>query len=334
MAITADVQTALRDLILAQPKAWLAQARERMRDLPKTNFDLGCRFAEQGKWFDAMFRFRITLMLRPDYPQAAHNLGSCLLRAGKRAEAKKAFLRALKTAPNDSASIFMLASIDPAAVPNQLRPTRIPLPMVSGFFSSIAQGYDTSEAAAKYQGGQAVASVVKPLITSTTPRILDLACGTGIAARPWRQAASSIHGVDVTAAMLDAARAATHAEKPLYDSLIEGDITALPDTITANHYDLVLLVNVAQFIGDLTGVMRGVARVLVEGGVVAITVESSSANVAQGYALDPASSRFTHSPAYVVQTAIAAGLAEVKHASVALYEGVVSPLLLFRKGAA
>jgi predicted TPR repeat methyltransferase len=224
----------------------------------------------------------------------------------------------------------MLTSIDPAAVPANQRPTRIPLAMVNGFFASIADGYDVREATAKYHGGQAVAQLVKPFVLATNPRILDLACGTGIAARPWRAAARTIDGVDATAAMLDVARAATHAEKPLYDTLMEGDGVALPETLAAEGFDLVLLVNAAQFMGDLAGVMRGVARVLVSGGVFAITIELQAAS--SGFGIDPRSSRFVHSAAYVTQTANAAGLKLAKQSAVMLYEATASQLFIFTKG--
>ncbi len=325
-----EAEGALRDLLIARPRAWLKEARERLRDLPKANYDLGYGFAQQGKWFDAVFRFRVTLFLNPNYPQANYNMGRCYMRMGKTAAAKAALLKALAQSPGNTDVIFMLATIDPAALAHNQRPERMPSAMVTGFFTAMADGYDIAEANNRYQAGRVMHELLAPLLKNQTPTVLDLACGSGIAARPWRLAAKTIRGVDVTPAMLELAEKATHADKKLYDGLVTGDVAALDATLTDGTADLVLLVNAAQFIGELATVFAGIAKALASGGIAAVTVEPYSAS--GGFGLMSGTGRFGHSAAYVKQVAQAAGLTVIKETNIELYAGVPAQALLFSKG--
>jgi hypothetical protein len=43
-----ETRDTLRDVFVAKPLAWWGEARVKMSDLPKTNFDLGCEIAVSG----------------------------------------------------------------------------------------------------------------------------------------------------------------------------------------------------------------------------------------------------------------------------------------------
>jgi predicted TPR repeat methyltransferase len=325
-----DATTALRELFVEQPKAYVREARVRLKDLPKSNFELACRFAREGKWFDAVFRFRITLMLAPDYPNAQYNLGGCYIRMGKIEQGKAALMKALQQSPNNPDALFMLASVDPGALSTSQQPTTMPMAMVTAFFTRVAEGYDQSEAANKYQAGKVMFDLIKPHVTAATPVVVDLGCGSGIAVRPWRSIASNIHGVDVTPAMAELASAATHEQKKLFDKVNVGDARILPTEITAASADIVLAVNMAQFVGNLAPVMQSAASSLKPGGIFAITTEPTKS--ASGFGLVTETSRFGHSPAYVKQVASDAGFTLLKESAVQLYAGVTAAAYLFSKG--
>lgn len=325
-----EATSALRDLLVDQPKAYVREARVRLKDLPKSNFELACRFAREGKWFDAVFRFRMTLMLSPNYPNAQYNLGGCYIRMGKVNEGKAALLKALQQSPNNPDILFMLASVDPAALTVSQQPTTMPMDMVTAFFTRVAEGYDQTEAANKYQAGKVMFDLIKPHVTSASPVIVDLGCGSGIVARPWRAMAAQIHGVDVTPAMADLARAATHEQKKLFDSVSVGDARTLPAEIAAGTADMALAVNMAQFVGELAAIMQTAASALKPGGVFAITTEPTKR--ANGFGLVTETSRFGHSPAYVKQVASEAGFTLLKESAVQLYAGVTAAAYLFSKG--
>ena len=325
-----EARDALLDAVVNRPREWVIQSRQRLQDLPKTNFDLGCAFADQGKWLDAAFRFRVAAYFQPEYPQVWYNLGCSYFRAGKLAQAKSALHKAIAQAPGQPEALFMLATIDPASLnPNQ-RPDRMPASMVGDFFTSLAPRYDIEEARNKYQAGKMIHDLAKPLVKNPSPVVLDLACGTGIVARPWRAGATEIIGVDSTKAMVALADKATHVEKKLFERLIEADIRQLPASIADGSVDVALLVNAAQFVGELSGVMASVARILGPQGLLVLTVEPF--NAAAGFGLSAQTGRFAHSPAYVKQMAQAVGLTCIKEASVMLYPDLPIPAFIFSKG--
>ncbi len=270
MSVVAEAESTLQELLYDRPMAWLQAARERMRDLPKTNFELGCKFAEMGKWHDALFRFRVTLYLQPAYPQAHYNLGCCYYRLGQRSKARAEFRRVLQAEPGNQDAIFMLASIDPQALSPNQRPQTMPEALVTKFFGSLAADYNLTEAENKYRGGVLVAEQVKPLLPTSDITVVDLGCGTGIAAIPYRSIAAEIIGVDRTPEMVEQAALQAQQEQKLFDRVVTADITALGDALAAGSADLVLLVNVVQFVGRLQEVMAEAARLLKPSGYIAV----------------------------------------------------------------
>lgn len=321
-----------RNLFVNQPRDWLLILRERLRDLPKTNFDLGCDFAEQGQWHDAMFRFRITRYLQPKYPQALYNLACCYVQLGRTQKAREALVQVLSEHPAHTEAIFMLGAIDPSALTAQQRPSRIPLDLVTRFFSSIAENYNQLEAANQYRGGVAMAEQLKPLLPATVERMIDLGCGTGIAAIPYRAAVKELIGVDVTPAMVAQAASQTQGDTKLFAQVIEADITTPLEALPAGAAEVVLLVNVTPFLGELTAVLTNTARMLKPDGVFAMTYESYSGQA--GFGLMAGSGRFGHSAAYVKQVAASAGLVAVKQGALSVYNGRNAEFLIFRSAGA
>lgn len=325
-AMFGDMRVALEQALLRRPRAWLADARVRMENLPKTNFDLGVRFAGEGKLFDAVFRFRIVLLLDKNYPNTWYNLGSCYFRMGRLKEAADTLGEAYRRDPANLQAKFMLASVAPEMIASNERPTTMPQEMVVPFFSAVAAEYDVTEAASGYQAGAVVHDLVKPLLSLASPEVLDLGCGTGIASRPWRAEASRITGVDITPAMITVADAATQGDRKLFDRLVEADLASLPDDLRA---DLVLAINLAQFVGDIRPLMRSVAQVLNPQGVMVLTLEPYAGK--NGFGLTAETGRFGHNPSYVKEAAQAAGLLLAKEETLALYPNQPQQTLVFRK---
>lgn len=324
----ADARAAFRALAIDQPAAWLAVARERTRNLPKTNFDLGCDFAARGQWMDALFRFRVAAYFAPDYPKLWYNLGCCYYRTGNRVKAVEALKKALTQNPQHTEARFMLAALAPELLAPADRPTRLPPEMIREFFSARADSYDIDEAQSQYQGGKVAYDVLVPLLKTAAPRVVDLGCGTGIAARPWRESAATITGVDLTPAMLALAEKASHANKKLFDTLLTEDLATLIVGLVASSFDVALVVNVVPFLGELTGLFRNAAAALAPGGALLITTEPFAD---AGFGLSPESGRFGHSAEYVTQTAKAAGLTLAKTLSLALYAENETPAFIFTK---
>src|SRR5262245_48977866 len=103
-------------------------------------------------------------------------------------------------------------------------------------------------------------------------RVLDIACGTGIVARTAARRVGSggtVVGLDVSAPMLDAARAVAAGEG-LSIEWREGSAMKLPLPDTA--FDLVLCQQGLQFFPDRAAALREMHRVLEPGGRLALSV--------------------------------------------------------------
>lgn len=321
----------LRHYMMDRPRAYWRVVQHKLRNLPETNFKLGTRFALQGKWMDAAFRFRFALYLRPDYVAAHYNLGCCYMQLRRPAEARASFLKALHLQPQHREALFMLSAVAPDQVPPERLPRRMPQELVTGFFTQMAPHYDRQVEINGYDGPRLVAEGCKPYLPATHDlHMVDLGCGTGLVARPWRRLCREVLGVDLTHAMVTLAQQARAGDHPVFDRVLEGDITDLPPgTFMPGATDVVICCDTAQFIGDLAPLMAMAAAALKTGGLLALTVEPFAAE--HGYGVNPATGRFGHALEYVNKTAQAAGLRVKNQARVTLYTAMQAQLFVFAK---
>lgn len=123
------------------------------------------------------------------------------------------------------------------------------------------------------------------------PRILDLGCGTGLAAPHLSTLGGHLTGVDIAPRMLEKAR-----ELAAYDALVEREAVAYLAG-DAGPFDLIVALDVLIYFGDLDDLFAAVAGRLGPGGIFACSFETSPK---EDYILK-ASGRFAHDPAYVAR---------------------------------
>jgi predicted TPR repeat methyltransferase len=336
MAFSANTQInalidAARDMFITRPMIYWAGIRGKLSNLPGTNFDMGCAFAQRGAMRDAAMRFRIAVKLDPNFAQAWHNLGVCLMQLNDKQKAMEAFQRTLALRPNDEEASYLLATISPSALPRDAWPTRMPRAMIERFFAAAAPYYVQVETQNKYAGPQVCEQKILPhLTTKTGLTVMDLGCGVGLASAVWRDKAAHITGVDIVPEMVNEARNTRSGNLMVFDAVIEGDLHA-PDGIAIPEAsaDVALLCNTSQFLGDLTGTMRGITKWLKPGGVVAITVEPATGQAAFG--VNPATGRFGHSAAYLQDMAKTYGFSVLVQERVNLYPDVAAGIVVLRK---
>jgi ubiquinone/menaquinone biosynthesis C-methylase UbiE len=105
----------------------------------------------------------------------------------------------------------------------------------------------------------------------TGRRVLDVACGQGIATRALARAgAASVVGLDITSELLDAALSTENGE-PLGITYVHGDAQRM-DEIDDESVDVVTCQLALMDIPDLDATLRAAARVLVPGGVLAAVI--------------------------------------------------------------
>jgi predicted TPR repeat methyltransferase len=131
-------------------------------------------------------------------------------------------------------------------------------------------------------------------------RAIDLGCGTGLVASAFASEVDHFTGIDLSPRMIEKARATgLYAELEVVD-MLEG-LRGRPDACA----ELVLAADAMVYLADLVPVLQEVRRVLVQGGLVAFTVEThrdDGVSIGEGL-------RYAHGAPYVRTALKSAGLA-------------------------
>jgi predicted TPR repeat methyltransferase len=218
--------------------------------------------------------------------------------------------------PHDVIQAYMLDAAAGAAI------DQAPVDYVQTHFDQFA---DTFDQHLVDQLGYRVPESLAEMIAARRQQfatILDLGCGTGLAAEFLTRFNGRIVGVDVSQAMLDKAKA-----RGCYDILVHQEGVAF---LRANSaaFDLIFAADVLIYFGDLRAVMAAAAAALAPNGLLAITTETGSVD----WTL-LRSGRFSHADEYV-HAAAAPSLRLVGSKSVVLRQegakGVLGTLHVFK----
>ena len=223
--------------------------------------------------------------IQPDYPSAHFNLGVSLQKLSRFKEAEDHYKKVLETNPDDEAANFMLQSLGSSTTPDAA-----PVEYVRKIFDGCAGSFESILVKnLEYKTPKLLFDLARPYLTEDM-NVLDLGCGTGLGSQYYRPFAKSLMGVDISSKMLEKA-----AEKKIYDHLQIFDI--LQDWEFSQKFDLIYSSDVLVYFGNLDSIIRSASSYLVQGGLIAFSVERLDDDNA-GYRLFP-SGRYAHSRKYV-----------------------------------
>ncbi|MDP4024942.1 tetratricopeptide repeat protein [Methylobacterium sp. NEAU 140] len=273
--------------------------------------------------------YREAIDLDPHHREAWDNLGRLLAGSGRIEEAITCHAKALELEPSNAGTRrFLVAAYaatdateralailrdwlreEPdsasaqhliAAISGENVPDRASDRYVAGLFDAFAASFDHKLARLDYRAPELVADAVARLhAPGARLDILDAGCGTGLCGPALRGFARALSGIDLSAKMLDKARA-----RGCYDRLDQGELTAhLRDHPGA--YDLVTCADTLCYFGRLEPVFAAAARALRPGGHVVFSVEAGEGG--QDFTLH-GHGRYSHAAAYVTGCLDAAGL--------------------------
>jgi predicted TPR repeat methyltransferase len=234
------------------------------------------------------------------------DLGSMMRDLGQRERALQCLERALALGADDPMLRFQVAALREA----QQAPQAPPREYVQRLFDGYAEGFDAHLVdTLGYRTPQLLAEGLATTGVAHFATALDLGCGTGLLAAPLQGWVDRLDGMDLSAAMLEKARALGR-----YDRLEQGDI-AEHLARTERRYALVMAADVFVYLGALEPVFAGVMRVLEHGGVFAFSVEAADgeghgngdAETGPGYVLR-STLRYAHTERYLRTLAQAHGL--------------------------
>jgi predicted TPR repeat methyltransferase len=241
-----------------------------------------------------------TIDLAPGYAPAWFVLGELRERIGDRAGAIAAFEQAKLADPHDRHGAALRLMRLGAEAGDA---------MAEGYLRALFDGYapEFDHALTKglnYRAPELLFGAVEAEHAGGRMKfgsVLDLGCGTGLAALPFRPFGDWVVGVDLSPRMLAQARI-----KGLYDRLIESEVLAFlaGEAKIGARYHLVLAADVFMYFDDLTPVLMAVAQVAASPGYLAFSVETHDGD---GVILRE-TLRFAHSKAHVQGSLAAAGL--------------------------
>jgi predicted TPR repeat methyltransferase len=225
----------------------------------------------------------------PGWAAGWFRLGEIRATLGETAAAAAAFERAAGLDPEDRLGAGVALAALGSAAPAAMNPA-----FVRGLFDQYAGRFDVHLVGELgYRGPDVLYVAVETACAARGrpfffDRCLDLGCGTGLAGKRFWKRVDSMNGVDLSPAMIEAARATG-----VYAHLACGDLVAwLEGEASA---DLVLAADVFVYVGDLAPTFAAVARALEPGGLFAFTVQTGPET---GYRIGP-DRRFAHSEAYI-----------------------------------
>ena len=229
--------------------------------------------------------------LEPDFASAWFSLGDLREQLGERDVAIAAYRRARDADPDDRhGAKLRLMRLGAEGI------ATMPPGYVRALFDQYAPKFDkTLVEDLDYRGPEILLKAVLAArhaakLPAHFKRVLDLGCGTGLAAREFASLVDEFVGVDLSPGMIERARATG-----LYARLDVTDMLNGLRSETDRSANLILAADAVVYVPDLAPLMMEAERVLRPQGLLAFTVE---AHHGDGVILGP-SLRFKHSADYL-----------------------------------
>jgi predicted TPR repeat methyltransferase len=234
---------------------------------------------------DALAAYDKALTIKPDLAPAWLGRGEALERLRRPQEAIVAYRQALAAGGDAEVIHFALATLGADAVP-----VTAPREYITGLFDQYADHFDDHLVGKlKYQTPDSLFDAVMRLAPSGNLNVLDLGCGTGLVGARLQPLARTLTGVDISSKMIKVAR-----QRQIYDHLACGELIEFLRT-QPKAFDLAVAADVFVYIGDLSGVFKGVRAALRDGGFFGFSVEAGE----QEDFMLRATRRYAHSTAYL-----------------------------------
>ena len=280
----------LRSARLADAMAPLAEAVRLEPGHANARYQLAKVLVKQGRYEEAIAAYREAIQADPAHALAYQGLATLLRRLRRPQETAALFRQWLGWNPGNPVARHLLAAVSGRDVPRRAADE-----YVRELFDGMADDFDDHLRTLEYRAPEQVARAVAAVL-GTPERslaVLDAGCGTGLCGPFLRPYASSLSGVDLSARMVERARA-----RGGYDELVTEELTHFLSA-RKGAYDLIVSADTLVYFGDLETVVGAAAGALRPGGWLIFTVERSpSPAPAPGFCLE-ASGRYSHAEPYV-----------------------------------
>lgn len=270
-------------------------------EAPDTNYfiSLAARLRSEGHVLAAFVCQHYATTQNQDDAEQWAALGDLAHIIGRREDAREAYEQYLALSPGDAEVEHILVSLrgEPA-------PPRAPDECIVQLYARFAEFYERNmRKDLEYRGPELLAAALRRVLPASARfEVLELGCGTGLAAHHLRPLARTLAGIDLSPDMIARARTTK-----LYDTLEVAEITGWLGRRATRDFDVIAACDTLIYFGDLRQVMRPVMTRLRPRGTFAFTVERAEDDE---FRLTD-SGRFVHSEAHVRNAAADAGLTVV-----------------------
>lgn len=233
----------------------------------------------------------------------AYEAGLAHEKAGRLDLAEAEYRRALALDPNDPGGV----AVRLAAMGRDAPPPQAPEAYVAMLFDQHADVFD---GILVDQLGYAVPMTTRERVQANGlgpfPRMLDLGCGTGLAAVALEDMCGHLTGVDLAEGMIEVS-----GEKDLYDDLYiaEATLFLLAAAEEEETWHIIVATDVLPYIGDAAPFLAAAADRLEPGGVLAFSTETLPD--LKGWRVTP-HHRYAHARDYIETEASAVGLTRIE----------------------
>jgi predicted TPR repeat methyltransferase len=252
-----------------------------------------------GRFDDAILECEHALVLDPRCAVAYGALAWLLAKVGRDCDLAALFARWASALPDDAMAVHMHAAT------SGRRLDRAAPEYIAALFDELAPSFDRVLDGLGYAAPEEVADALEGRVGAC----LDAGCGTGKVGARVRERVDALVGMDLSAAMIERARA-----RGIYDALHHAELVEYL-AAHANTYDAILAADVLVYTGALDPIATAIARALRNGGVAIVTTEQDTG--IEGFALRP-SGRFVHHPHAAASAFARAGLVEIATRTIAL----------------
>lgn len=259
-------------------------------DSASAHYNLGVILEKLRQVDSAINAYRAALACDANCFEALNNLGVLYLEQELTDRARDCFERARVLHPENENIRYTLS-----ALKGDAKVAASPQGYITQLFDHYAEHFDVHlQEGLQYQVPALLFALSRPYLPRLPlGKLLDLGCGTGLAAIPFKPYYEAAIGVDLSSKML-----AKASEKNKYDQLVCGDILSFFSR-TLEKFSLILAADVLVYQGQLEALFSEVSAHLVSGGLFAFSVELTDQ---MPYALQK-SGRFAHAETYLLSLA-------------------------------
>ena len=265
------------------------------------HYNLANALRKCGQTDAAVDAYRNAVELDPNHLEAWQGLSRTLIWAHRQDEALQVFDTWLEKDPGNPTALYLKA-----ACRGEGAPDRTPEAYVQNLFDDMADSFDSHlKDKLDYRAPQLLTEALATILPAPDALldILDAGCGTGLCGPLLKPYARRLVGVDLSAGMLLQAKSLN-----IYDELVQAELTEYLKGQTA-AFDLIVSADTLCYFGDLEPVLKGAAKALRPGGILACTLEDAG-DINGNWQLNW-HVRYAHGKSYVAQVLIDAGF-EIK----------------------